>query len=106
MRAYFLCRHEDVSGTSGTGRVAQVAEFDDGTAVVRWIASLNTVGVASTTVFQSIEDLLKVHGHEGRTGLDLLLDSGRVAELEAEVERLRGELAAARCALREAGVRE
>ena len=96
MKAYFLCRREDVSGTSGTGHVAQVAEFDDGTVVVRWIASMNAVGVASTTVFNSIDDLLKVHGHQGKTGLHLLLDSGRVEELEAEVAALRNALAAAR----------
>jgi hypothetical protein len=89
MKAYFLCRREDVSGTSGTGHVAQVAEFDDGTVVVRWIASMNAVGVASTTVFNSTDDLLKVHGHQGKTGLHLLLDGGRVEELEAEVAALR-----------------
>jgi len=89
MKAYFLCRREDVSGTSGTGHVAQVAEFDDGTAVVRWIASMNAVGVASTTVFNSVDDLLKVHGHDGKTGLHLLFDSGRVEELETEVAALR-----------------
>jgi hypothetical protein len=33
MKAYYLRRLEDVSGNSGCGRVAQVAEFDDGAAV-------------------------------------------------------------------------
>lgn len=54
-------------------------------------------GVASTTVFNSVDDLLKVHGHQGKTGLDLVLDSGRVEELQAEVAALRRALD---CALR------
>jgi hypothetical protein len=37
MKMYYLRRHEDVSGNSGCGRVAQVAEFDDGTAVLTGI---------------------------------------------------------------------
>jgi hypothetical protein len=70
MKTYYLCRSEDVSGKSGTGRVAQVAEFDDGAAVLHWSANTNSCGVSSTEVFASIEDLLKVHGHEGRTILE------------------------------------
>jgi hypothetical protein len=74
MKTYYLCRREDVSHTSGTGHVAQVAEFDDGAVVVRWLASKNATGVASTTIFNSLEDLLKVHGHEGRTVAEPVLD--------------------------------
>jgi hypothetical protein len=95
MRMYYLCRKEDVSGTSGTGHIAELAEFDDGAVVVRWVAEMNAVGVASTTVFESINDLLKVHGHEGRTHVDLVLDSNRSAELESTVEALRKQLDAA-----------
>jgi hypothetical protein len=76
MKIYRLCRKEDVSGTSGTGNIAEVAEFDDGSVVVRWIASMNAAGVASTTVFNSLADLLKVHGHEGRTYVETVFDGG------------------------------
>ena len=44
------------SRTSGTGHVAQVAEFDDGTVVVRWIASMNAVASQAPTVFNSVDD--------------------------------------------------
>jgi hypothetical protein len=64
MRLYHLCRKEDISGTSGTGHVAELAEFDDGTVVVRWMRDRNAAGVASTTVFNSLADLLKVLRHE------------------------------------------
>ena len=33
MGMYYLCRRDGVSGKSGTGRMVQVAEFNDGTAV-------------------------------------------------------------------------
>lgn len=75
MRLYHLCRKEDISGTSGTGHVAEVAEFDDGTVVVRWIRDRNAAVIASTTVFNSLDDLLKVHGHEGRTDVELVVDT-------------------------------
>jgi len=70
MRMYYLRRHEDVSGNSGCGRVAQVAEFDDGTAVLHWNRGANASGVASTEVFSSISDLLRIHGHNGRSVLE------------------------------------
>jgi hypothetical protein len=76
VKAYYLYRTEDVSRTSGTGNVAQVAVFDDGAAVVRWIGGMNSSGISSTTVFDSIDDLIKIHGHQGRTVLEPIFDSG------------------------------
>jgi len=70
MRIYYLRRHEDVSGNSGCGRVAQVAEFDDGTAVLHWNRGANASGVTSTEVFASVPDLLRIHGHKGRSVLE------------------------------------
>ena len=70
MKTYYLRRHEDVSGNSGCGRVAQVAEFDDGAAVLHWNRGANTSGVSSTEVFASVSDLLQVHGHDGRSVLE------------------------------------
>lgn len=70
MKTYYLRRLEDVSGSSGCGRVAQVAEFDDGAAVLHWNRGANRSGISSTEVFSSIEDLLRVHGHNGRSILE------------------------------------
>ena len=70
MKTYYLRRHDDVSGTSGCGRVAQVAEFDDGAAVLHWNRGANSSGVSSTEVFASVFDLLRVHGHDGRSVLE------------------------------------
>ena len=80
MKTYYLRRDEDVSGNSGCGRVAQVAEFDDGTAVLHWNLGANQSGVSSTEVFASIDDLLRVHGHEGRSVLESVQSAEPVAQ--------------------------
>lgn len=61
-RRFILMRKEDVSGTSGTGRVADGVEFRDGVAVLRW----NTE-TSSTAVYESVEDMITIHGHNGAT---------------------------------------
>lgn len=57
-----LHRDTDVSGVSGVGIVAEGARFGDGRAVMRWLT-----GVSSTAVYDSIEDLESIHGHNGAT---------------------------------------
>jgi hypothetical protein len=95
MRFYFLCRKEDVSHTSGTGHVAEVAEFDDGAVAVRWLGSRNACGVASTSTFNSLDDVLKVHGHEGRTVAEPIIDGDRIRQLESRVGDLERRLSSA-----------
>ena len=46
--------------------VAQVAVFEDGSAVLRWLKNRNTAGVSSTVCYDSIRDLVWVHGHGDR----------------------------------------
>ncbi len=66
---YWWVRTVDETGMSGTGRVAQVAVFDDGTAVLRWLKTRNAAGVGSFAIYDTIEQLLHVHGHgERKTG--------------------------------------
>jgi hypothetical protein len=59
---FVLDRAEDVSGISGTGIVAEGVMFSDGTAVLRWV-----VGLRSTAVYDSMDDLVAIHGHNGAT---------------------------------------
>jgi len=61
-RTFVLHRDEDVSGVSGTGVVAEGAVFSDGIVVVRWLGKH-----ASTTVWSSIDDVVAINGHDGRT---------------------------------------
>jgi len=55
-------RVNDVTGFSGTGHVADVVEFDDGTTVVHWRGE-----DASTVVWSGLASAIKVHGHGGAT---------------------------------------
>lgn len=62
MKTFALHRNEDVSGTSGTGKVAQGVEFDDGTVALRWLTRYR-----STAFYANAGDLETIHGHDGKT---------------------------------------
>jgi hypothetical protein len=62
MRTFELVRQEDVTGVSGTGVVAYGVRFDDGQIMMRWATAHR-----STTVYENIQTLIKIHGHEGKT---------------------------------------
>jgi hypothetical protein len=64
LRRFLLERHEDHSGVSGTGIVAEGCQFTDGTAVLRWC-----VGLRSTAIYASVDELMQIHGHNGATDL-------------------------------------
>lgn len=63
-RTFELLRAVDETGVSGTGSVAEGAVFEDGTVVLRWKTKNR-----STTFFDSVEQMLSVHGHGGLTGV-------------------------------------
>lgn len=100
MRRFQLVRHEDVTGLSGTGVVADGVQFDDGKVVTRWRAD-----IAQTCVWDSIEHVKAIHGHAGATTvrwIDTDIDALRlrflgptddvVESAVEEIERLRGEI--------------
>lgn len=61
-RRYHLLRHEDASDVSGIGIVAVGIQFPSGACVHEW-----TVPPASLNFYQSVQDVLRVHGHHGKT---------------------------------------
>lgn len=61
-RIFYLNRKEDATGVSGTGRVAEGAQFSDGSCVLRWLTL-----VRSTVFYNSIADVEHIHGHSGLT---------------------------------------
>lgn len=61
-RRFHLVRDVDVSGTSGTGIVAEGTLFSSGKAVVAW-----TTRYSSVAVYDSLAELEAIHGHQGRT---------------------------------------
>lgn len=62
MRLFWLERDVDETGVSGTGRVAQGVEFDDGWVSLRWLSERR-----STAVYASLADVEAIHGHNGAT---------------------------------------
>jgi hypothetical protein len=64
---FTLIRHEDETGVSGTGTVAEGVEFTDGTCVIRWLTA-----TSSTGIYHSIKEVEILHGHNGRTTVEWL----------------------------------
>lgn len=64
-KRFELIRVVDHSGTSGTGRVCEGVQFTDGACVMRWLTNWR-----STCVYDSIEDLIAIHGHDGDTYIE------------------------------------
>jgi hypothetical protein len=62
MRCFDLVRHADPSGVSGTGVVAHGVQFADGVVALRWACAR-----PATSIWDSVDDLISVHGHGGRT---------------------------------------
>lgn len=63
-RRFFLWRHEDDSGVSGTGAVAQGVVWHDGTATLKWSVPGKPNSEAS---YRCMLDLMEIHGHGGKT---------------------------------------
>lgn len=64
MRRFVLERSQDVSGVSGTGQVVEGIQFSDGVVAIRWMVELT-----STAIYNSIDELVAIHGHDGATQL-------------------------------------
>ncbi len=62
MRRFHFERTEDASGVSGCGTVAEGVVFSDGKVAVEWFGAH-----ASTNLYSSLDDVLFIHGHQGRT---------------------------------------
>jgi hypothetical protein len=67
IRRFLLVRERDMTGISGTGIVAEGAKFRSGMCVLQWRREPYTVGI-----FQSLSDLIAVHGHEGATQVEFI----------------------------------
>jgi hypothetical protein len=64
MRQFYLERTEDVSGVSGTGRVAVGVQLPSGKGVLEWCVE----GIEPTiAIYDNIGVVERVHGHKGKT---------------------------------------
>ncbi len=66
-RRFALVRHVDYTGISGLGVVAYGVVFTDGHVALRW-----TSDFPATSLWNSIDDLLAVHGHGDATSIEWL----------------------------------
>jgi hypothetical protein len=62
MKRFIIQRTVDVTGISGTGNVAEVVEFSDGSVAVHWMGAH-----PSTTMHLSMENVEFVHCHGGNS---------------------------------------
>ena len=67
IRRFLLVRERDLTGVSGTGIVAEGVLFSGGCSVLQWLREPYAIGM-----FQSINDLITVHGHEGATHVEFI----------------------------------
>jgi hypothetical protein len=75
MKKFYMLRHEDSSGYSGTGVVAEGVIFDDGTGAFTWLTPMKTV-----TTFWKINDIIHMHGKNGKS--EIVFEGGKGYALE------------------------
>ncbi len=64
IKPFYLMRHSDVNGLSGTGIVAVGVVYPNGKAHMQWISFKS-----SFEMHDSVESLIDIHGHSGATEL-------------------------------------
>jgi len=64
LRRFVFKRTTDVSGTSGTGIVAEGVQFTDGTVAVRWRSF-----ISSHVIYPNAQAAEAIHSHGGATKL-------------------------------------
>lgn len=62
-RRFHLYRHNDETGVSGTGTVAEGIQYQDGYVSMRWCVQ----PARSTTTYNTADDVTTIHGHDGKT---------------------------------------
>ena len=68
IRRFKMYRYDDVTGMSGVGVIAYGVQFTNPEKVaLQWAVEGKPSSVA---VWDSIEDVLAIHGHDGRTDIE------------------------------------
>lgn len=62
MKTFHLERNVDETGVSGTGRVAEGVVFSNGWVALTWLTAHTSV-----VFYPSIDDVIFIHGHQGKT---------------------------------------
>lgn len=64
VKIFYLMRHVDATGTSGTGVVAIGCQLPSGTCVMEWTSYHTSLGI-----YRNINDVVSLHGHSGNTDI-------------------------------------
>jgi len=64
-RRFELIRHEDETGISGTGKIAEGVVFSSGKCALAWTVK----DIPSVTIYDSVGQVVTIHGHDGKTEL-------------------------------------
>ena len=75
MRRFILFRIKDATGVQATGVVAEGTVFTDGLSVIHWLREPYAM-----SVYLTLNDVIAVHGHEGRTQLHFI-DENEMTQL-------------------------
>lgn len=81
-RRFGVWRIRDITGQSGTGWVMSGIEYPDGSVATRWANS--PLGIATTTIWADISEVMKVHGHGDASHL-IWLDSDSLSNSNCTV---------------------
>jgi len=81
IRVGVILRHEDESGVSGTGVVAEWVEYSDGEVVVHW-----TSHTPSTNHYRNFKQVEAIHGHGGKTELVTVWEQPKPHQEEVDPE--------------------
>ncbi|WP_235907971.1 hypothetical protein [Halosegnis longus] len=88
-RRFELVRTEDVSGTSGTGVVAEGVVYPDGAVHMQWDNSdnedLNTDsnGMATKPAPDGLQATKEIHGHDGATEIQFIDTDGEYTKMQS-----------------------
>jgi hypothetical protein len=74
VRNFVLVRDKDITGRSGTGIVAEGVVFMDGIVILKWLREPYALGI-----YPSLEDMISVHGHEGKTHIEFSVKNTSVS---------------------------
>lgn len=67
MRRFYLERTVDVSGVSGTGKIAEGCQFDETSGKPGWCALVWLTDKSAMSYYPDIATLGSIHGHNGTT---------------------------------------
>lgn len=91
MKLFNLFRKKDVNGFCGIGVISEGVIFTDGTVCMKWLSD-----ISSTVIYKSIDDVIKIHGHNGDTELKYI-EEMEIEILKEEQVELQDEIAICKC---------